>query len=162
MPVKSNIVIEDAHIGFRNFAGKASQYNPAGKRNFCVFLETELAKVLEEDGWNIRWLVPKNEDDDPQPYLQVAVSYQNIPPKIVMITSHGKTVLDEDSVELLDFAEIKEIDLIINPYNWTLQEGTKNEKSGTKAYVKAMYVTIVEDAFEAKYYGEPKQQDEVV
>lgn len=153
--IKSNIVIEDAHIGFRNFSGKEGPFNPAGKRNFCVFLEIELAKTLEADGWNVRWLKPRDEQDDDQPYLQVAVSYQNVPPKIIMITSHGKTVLDEESVSLLDWAEIKEIDLIINPYNWKLHEGTKNEKSGVKAYVKAMYVTITEDEFEAKYYDGP-------
>lgn len=153
--IKSNIVIEDAHIGFRNFSGKEGQFNPAGKRNFCVFLESELANTLESDGWNVRWLQPKDEQDDPQAYLQVAVSYQNIPPKIVMITTRGKTILDEESVSLLDWAEITEIDLIINPYNWILHEGTKNQKSGVKAYVKAMYVTIAEDAFEAKYFDGP-------
>ena len=32
--------------------------------------------------------------------------------KIIMITSHGKTILDETSVALLDWAEIQEVDLI--------------------------------------------------
>ena len=155
--IKSNIIIENARIGFRNFSGKEGQFNPAGKRNFCVFLENDLAKTLEHDGWNVRWLQPKDDGDDPQPYLQVAVSYDNIPPKIVMITVRGKTILDEESVDLLDWAEITEVDLIINPYNWVLHAGTKNEKSGVKAYVKAMYVTIAEDAFEAKYFGGPEK-----
>lgn len=153
--VKSNIVIEGAHIGFRNFSGKEGKYNPAGKRNFCVFLESSLGKTLEEDGWNIRWLRPKDEQDDDQAYLQVAVSYNNIPPKIVMITSRGKTILDEETVSLLDWAEIIEVDLIIRPYNWVLQEGTQNEKRGVKAYIKSMYITIAEDEFESKYYDAP-------
>lgn len=153
--VKSNIVIEGARIGFRNFSGKEGKYNPAGKRNFCVFLDMELAQALETDGWNVRWLEPRDEDADKQPYLQVAVSYDNIPPKIVMITSRGKTILDDDSVGLLDWAEITEVDLIIRPYNWVLQEGTRNEKRGVKAYVKSMYITIAEDEFEAKYYDAP-------
>ena len=153
--VKSNIVIEDARIGFRNFAGKEGKYNPAGKRNFCVFLETELAKTLESDGWNVRWLQPKDDQEDDQGYLQVAVSYSNIPPKIIMISGHGKTILDDESIALLDWADITEVDLIIRPYNWVLHEGTKNEKSGVKAYAKSMYVTIAEDEFEAKYYDGP-------
>ena len=157
--IRNNITIEDARIGFRNFSGKEGQFNPAGKRNFCVFLDNDIAKTLEEDGWNVRWLQPKDDQEDPQAYLQVAVSYTNIPPKIIMITSHGKTILDEESVPLLDWADIKEVDLIINPYNWTLHAGTKNEKSGVKAYLKAMYVTIEEDEFEAKYYNTPRIDD---
>ena len=157
--IKNNIVVENARIGFRNFSGKESQFNPPGRRNFCVFLDQDLAKVLESDGWNVRYLQPKDDQEDPQAYLQVTVSYNNMPPKIVMITSRGKTILDEESVSALDWAEIKEVDLIINPYNWKIQAGTKNEKSGVKAYLKAMYVTIVEDAFESKYFNTPNSDE---
>ena len=148
--VKSNIVIENTRIGFRNFSGEAGKYNPAGRRNFCVFLDPEMSKVLQDDGWNVRWLQPRDGNDDPTPYLQVAVSFDNIPPKVVLITSSGKTVLDESSVNILDWAEIDTVDLIIRPYNWTV-----NGTSGVKAYVKSMYVTIVEDEFESKYYDVP-------
>lgn len=153
--IKNNIVIENARIGFRNFSGKEGKYNPAGRRNFCVFLEAELGQRLEEDGWNVRWLEPKDDGEEKQAYLQVAVSYDNIPPKLLIISSKGKTVLDEESVGILDWAEIKEVDLIIRPYNWTLHAGTRNEKNGVKAYVKSMYVTIAEDEFESKYYDVP-------
>lgn len=155
MFVKDNIVIEDARIGFRNFSGKEGKFNPAGRRNFCVFLDGEIGAVLENDGWNVRWLDPRDEGDERQPYLQVAVSYDNIPPKIILVTSKGKTILDETSVNILDWAEIKCVDLIIRPYNWEMHKGTKNEKSGVKAYIKSMYVTIAEDEFEDKYYDVP-------
>jgi len=155
--ITNNITIENARIGFRNFAGKGSQYNPVGRKNFCIFLDKELAQRLEQDGWNVRWLKPKDEDDNEQGYLQVAVSFDNIPPKVVMITSRGKTILDDESIALLDWAEIKEIDIIVRPYNWVLQEGTRNEKRGVKAYVKSMYITIAEDEFEGKYYNIPTE-----
>jgi hypothetical protein len=148
--IKNNIVIENARIGFRNFSGEAGKFNPAGRRNFCVFLEEDLSKVLEDDGWNVRYLQPKDDGDAPQAYLQVAVSYDNVPPKIVLISSKGKTVLDESSVKILDWAEIKEVDLIVRPYNWSV-----SGKEGVKAYIKSMYVTIVEDEFESKYYDVP-------
>lgn len=147
--IKENIVIEGARIGFRNFSGKEGKYNPEGKRNFCVFMDDEMGNVLENDGWNIRWLQPRNEEEDKVPYLQVAVNYENIPPKIVLITSEGKTILDEDTVNILDWAEISNIDLIIRPYNWEV-----NGKTGVKGYVKSMYVTIIEDEFEKKYAAE--------
>ena len=148
--ITSNIVIEGARIGFRNFSGKEGKFNPVGRRNFCVFLDSDLAVDLQRDGWNVRWLQPRDEQEQEQGYLQVAVSFENIPPKIIMITSRGKTVLDDESIELLDWAEISEIDLIIRPYNWDV-----NGKSGVKAYVKSMYVSIVEDEFEKKWANAP-------
>ncbi len=155
--IKNNIVIENGRIGFRNFSGKEGKFNPAGRRNFCVFLDSDLARILETDGWNVRWLEPRDPQEDKQAYLQVAVSYDNIPPKIVLVTSHGKTILDEESVNLLDWAEIKEVDLIIRPYNWDV-----NGKSGVKAYVKSMYVTIAEDEFEQKYRNLPDSASDAV
>jgi hypothetical protein len=148
--IKNNIVIENARIGFRNFSGAAGKFNPAGRRNFCVFLDQELGKVLESDGWNVRWLQPRDDGDEPTPYLQTAVSYENIPPRIVLVTGKGKTILDETTVNILDWAEIASVDIIIRPYNWEV-----SGKSGVKAYVKSMYVTIVEDEFESKYYDVP-------
>ena len=150
MIVKDNIVIEGARIGFRNFSGKEGRFNPAGRRNFCVFLEYKLGQRLEKDGWKVRWLQPRDDADEEQPYMQVAVSYENISPKIVMITSKGKTMLDRESISLLDWAEISEVDLLIRPYNWDV-----NGKKGVKAYVKSMYVTIAEDEFENKYFDVP-------
>lgn len=145
-----NIIIEGARIGFKNFSGKEGKFNPAGRRNFCVFLDEDLAKTLEEDGWNVRWLQAREEGEDNQGYLQVAVNYNNFPPKIILITSNGKSVLDDESVSILDWADIGHIDLIISPYDWEF-----NNKKGVKAYVKSMYVVIAEDEFEKKWSNTP-------
>lgn len=148
--VETNIVKEHARIMFRNFTGAAGDFNPAGRRNFCVCFTQEEGERYEDEGWNIKWLEPKDEDDERQPYLQVAVSFGRIPPKIVLITSRGKTLLDESSVNILDWAEIENVDVIIRPYNWNF-----NKKSGVKAYLKAIYVTLHEDEFESKYIDVP-------
>lgn len=143
----NNISIEGARIFFRNFSGKAGQFNAEGDRNFCVALDDPgLIEKMISDGWNVRHLAPLDPNDDPQAYVQVKLSYKVRPPKVVLVTSRGNTMLDEETVGMLDWAEISNVDLIVNPYQWTM-----GGRTGVKGYVKAIYVTIVEDEFEKKY-----------
>lgn len=151
-----NLTIENAKLLFRNFAGAATKFNAAGNRNFCVLIEdADAAERLINSGWNVRILAPRNEEEEPRYYLPVAFSYANFPPKIYMISNGVKTLLEEDVVASLDYADIRSVDLIIRPYNWRLYEGTPKETSGVKAYLKTMYVVIEDDPFYSKYDETP-------
>ena len=145
-----DLIVEDARIVFRpNFSGREERYNRAGDRNFCIAIDDPvMAQRLTDDGWNIRIKEPVNEGDEALYYLQVAVRFDNFPPKVTMMTQRNRkgTILDEESIEALDYADIRNVDLIIHPSFWEV-----SGKSGIKAYLKTMYVTIEEDVFAAKY-----------
>lgn len=155
--MSKNVAIENAILAFKNFAGKEGKWNPEGNRNFCILLNDDIADSLKEDGWNVKYLSPKDENESPQPYIKVSVRYDKIPPKIIVITSRGKSQLKEEEVNMLDWADIEYVDLIITPYFWN-----KNKETGIKAYLKSMYVTLTEDEFEKKYYDSPDSSESCI
>lgn len=148
MPQDNTVLMEGVRIIFRNFAGKEGQYNREGDRNFGVLLDENVANDMAADGWNIKWLQPREEDEGEtaQAWLPVAVNFKGRPPRIVLVTSRGRTHLDEHTVEMLDWADITNVDLIVRPYEWSV-----NGKTGIKAYLQSLYVTIQEDPLELKY-----------
>ena len=144
------IVLEDRRILFRNFSGEEGRFNAKGQRNFNVLLEEHEALRMQEDGWNVKYLQPREEGDAPQPRLEVSVHFGKNPPRIILITSKGKTPLDESMVNILDWADIETVDMIVRPYEWDV-----NGRTGVKAYLKSIYVTIREDELELKYLDVP-------
>ena len=143
-----NISIENAQIIFRNFKGEGNEYNNPGNRNFAVLLAIDDAERLKTQGWNVKYLKPREEnlDEVPQAFLPVKVKFGKIPPKIVLVTRNNQTILDEETIDQLDWAEFENIVLIIRPYEWS-----RNGNSGVAAYLKTGYFVIVEDQFADKY-----------
>lgn len=146
---RNTVTMENVQIIFRNFKGKEGQYNREGDRNFGVILPSDVAEAMLADGWNVKYLKPREDDEDETetPWLAVSVKFdKGRPPRIMLVTSRGRTALDEDTVENLDWADILNVDLIVRPYTWEV-----SGKTGIKAYLQSMYVTIEEDDLERKY-----------
>ena len=112
-------------------------------RTTGVLIPNDLAEEMKEEGWNIKYLKPRDPQDEPQAFLTVKCKFGKIKPTIYICTEHGKTLLDEDSVESIDYAEIRDVDIVIRPYEY--------EPGCISAYIKTMYVNIVEDVFADKY-----------
>ena len=147
MPADGTVLMEGVRIIFRNFRGEGGPYNQEGARNFGVILPEDIAEAMATDGWNVKYLEPRDEDEVRTPWLPVKVRYDvGRPPKIMLVTERGKTALTENTVDTLDWADITNVDLIVRPFHYEVQG-----RSGIAAYVQSMFVTIEEDALERKY-----------
>lgn len=145
------VSLENVRIGFRNFEGREGMYNKAGQRSFAVFLDMDTAEQLSREGWNVKF--PKEnpnrvDPDEPgfDPHIQVSVGFDFYPPNVFLISNDQPTRLGENEIAMLDWAEIEHVDLVLRPYEWSV-----NNNSGIKAYLKSGYFTIVADRFAEKY-----------
>lgn len=153
------VTMKGMRMIFRNFEGKEGQYNRAGDRNFGVILPPDIAEAMLADGWNVKTLKPSQEEQEEgvevgPAWISVSVNFdKGKPPKIMQITSRGPTKLDAEDVDGLDWVDVKigddgnpMCDLIVRPYTWEV-----SGKTGIKAYLQTMYVTIEEDELERDY-----------
>jgi len=141
--------MENVRIAIRNFSGVAKQFNPAGKRNFLAMLDEATAEAMKHDGWNVKYLKAREEDDTDAPFLKVNVNFENEPLPVIFLISEQtgkKTQLDESTVGLLDSSEIVNVDLLVTPYNYEF-----GGNAGVTAYLKKGYFTIHEDPLDLKY-----------
>ena len=143
---KLEVRIDNAHVAFKNFSGAEGKYNPAGNRNFCVFLPDDVAQSMERDGWNIRWLNSR-EGEPPQALITVKLNFGNYPPNVVLVSDGKMSKLSEENINVLDFAEFEQVDLILRGYKWGPIQG----QTGIKAYLKTGYFVLVVDELAKKY-----------
>lgn len=153
---KGMLMIDDARIIFRNFAGEGSMYNREGDRNFALVIPTEeQADALVAEGWNVKVKDPVEEGDTPRMHLPVKVKFNDRGPKIIL-NSGGKPVeLTEATVSCLDKLDIASVNMDIRPFDW----GPINGKCGRSAYLQALEVFQNIDRFSAKYAEEDRFRD---
>ena len=147
-----NVIIENAILLFKNFSGREDKYNRNGRRTFNVIIPNEQhALMLLEEGWNIKE-IPKRDDDDTISYrVQVDVSFRELPYikpcKVFMYAGKNRVQLDDQTISELDYADIKNVDLVIRPREWWNDAGEYN----IKAYLQEMHVVIDTSVFDDKY-----------
>lgn len=153
---RGTIVLEDVRILFRNFRGEGSLYNREGDRNFAILLDDPaIRETLEEGGWKITQLKPRNDEEVPNSILKVTVNIKTgRPAKVYLLTSRGRNALDEKTMSAADYAEIEGVDVTLRPFDWNI-----NGISGRSAYLQTAFIKIVEDPLELKYAEDANQAD---
>lgn len=153
--MNAKITIRDAQIApykFRNFEGRETEYNRAGDRNFVIFLDKALAQQLEAGGAPVSWKADRFNDGEMRAQMKVHVKYRDrrgnpmIPPKVVLVTRKNQTQLTEETIGMLDQADIEKCDLILQQYANGATMGPENSVA-----LKTMYVTLSEDEFADEY-----------
>ena len=143
---KNRVTFENAKLLFQNFGGRESMYNRAGDRNFNVLLDKATAEAMLEDGWNVKYLKARDDGAEPEAVLAVSISYKAKPPNVYLIAGDTRTRIGEDEIEILDWVDIANIDFIVSPYEWEV-----NGKTGIKAYLHSMFITLDETDLDRKY-----------
>jgi hypothetical protein len=143
--------LEGVRVIHKNFRGQEKQYNPPGNRVFSIVIEDLiLAAQMIGDGWNLKPLMSRDEEGVIDAYfLPVKVKYDSEwPPRIYKVSpsTGDQLLLREDTIDMLDYLDIEFVDVILNPFRWTV-----NENSGVKAYVQTMYAVIDENSLDVKY-----------
>lgn len=146
------VLIENAELIYLNFTGRQTRFNDPGKRNFSVFIDDpKVVQALERDGWNVKYTNVVDDGDIARAFLPVEVRYDILPPKVYMITSRGRTLMNEETIPLLDSSDIIMADLTVRPRDWS----DPGQPPKIKAYLKSMFVTVEEDYLDQKYADVP-------
>lgn len=137
--VEGPIELKDVMIGsggWRNFGGKKTEANKSGERRFTIFLPRDLYEELYEEGWYVKHK-PENEGKNSEFIFEVSVRFDVFPPSYMELqTADGaKVQLTEETLGMLDTTDIDYCEVIINPYNWSV-----NDKKGVKAYLDQIRV----------------------
>lgn len=148
----NTLQIDDASIAFRNFSGEGGQFNAPGQRNFHVFLPEDVAVALTEQGFNVKRLKDRGDGEIPPAHLKINVKMDsNKPPKIYVVTSKGRRMLDESMLAMLDWADFDKIDLIFSRYERSWPDG----RTTVTAYLTTFFGTIHENELELRYADVP-------
>lgn len=138
-PKGEALILDEVRILFPNFSGTPGPYNQSGMKNFNAVISEEIAAQLEHEGWNVKKLAARDETETDAYYININVSYQKRPPQIVLVSGDKKTFLDEESIKLLDNADVVYADLVINP-NWSASP--TRPQGGWKGYLSVGYFTV--------------------
>ena len=91
--------IENAEIRYPNFEGNESQFNKAGKQNFKLVINEELASEFEDQGIRVREERRRDESDPPQYTVKIGVYADSA---MYLVSGRVKQPLTMDTCKIID------------------------------------------------------------
>lgn len=165
------IAVDDTRFIFAtNFSGDPSKDRFADSRRKANLLipDPEQAKDLIKAGFKVRETRPRPDDDPnefvPEYFVTVLLKYRNragqpvkYPPKVYLVSGNNEPVLlDEDSVSCIDSMRVKNVNVILNPYEYD------PVNNGLSLYIRTMYVEqdLDDDPYAARYRSHQEDYEE--
>lgn len=156
------IAVDDTRFIFAtNFSGDPTKDRYADSRRKANLLipDPEQAKDLVKAGFKVRETRPRPDDDPnefvPEYFVTALLKYRNrsgqpvkYPPKVYLVSGDKEPVLlDEDSVSCIDSMRVKNVNVILNPYEYD------PANNGLSLYIRTMYVEqdLDDDPYAARY-----------
>ena len=156
------IAVDDTRFIFAtNFTGDPSKDRFADSRRKANLMipDPEQAKDLIKAGFNVKETSPRDGEDPrdfkPEYFVQILVKYRDktgrpvkYPPRVFLVNDDCEPVLlDEESIATLDDIRVKNVNVILNPY----EHDPVNH--GMNLYVRTMYVEqdVDDDPYAARY-----------
>ena len=153
MREKKLISIENTRFIFRtNFSGDPERdtFGSDARKVNIVIPDPDQALELLDAGFNVKKTKPRDNDEDyiPEYFVAVNINYDTKwPPRIHLVSGNAEPVLlDEDTVGELDSCYVRNVNVILNPY--------QNKLTGRNSlYVRTMYVEqdLEADPFAQRY-----------
>ena len=146
---RGRLLVDDAKIIYKNFAGRGSDYNKEGDRNFSLVIPQEFVEGLLADGWNVKEKVSQSTGEKFY-VMPVTVRYfdeNGDGCDAVMKANGSKIILNPDTIGQLDRADIVRCDMDIRPYFWKY-----GNKSGKSAQLEVISVEIRTNRFATDFY----------
>ena len=156
------IAVDDTRFIFAtNFSGDPTKDRFADSRRKANLLipDLEQAKDLIKAGFKVRETRPRPDDDPsefvPEYFVSVLLKYRNragqpvkYPPKVYLVSGDNEPVLlDEDSVSCIDNMRVKNVNVILNQYEYD------PVNNGRSLYIRTMYVEqdLDDDPYASRY-----------
>lgn len=135
-----DVIIEDARLLFKNFAGAKTRFNDAGKRNFNIVIDDpEVVQQMLDMGYNVRILGKREDDDEVTNVVKVNVNFDSKwPPRVYEVVDNKKIPLDGESVGILDDAYLTNVDIVCSTY----RSGMGQFENRATLYLRELYASV--------------------
>lgn len=169
--IGKTIAIDNTRFIYQTqFSGDPTKDRFGDSRRKCNILIPDMEQVrdLIKAGFTVRETKPRQDEDpadfQPEYFVTAILKYRNrngmpvkYPPKVYLVNENDEPVLQsEDTIALLDDMRIRNVNVILNPYEYD------PANHGMSLYIRTMYVEqdMDDDPYAALYRRRREEVDE--